>query len=167
MSSDPLNLNLPKEILAKRFGELRSRWMKTAVKSPESTDCRCELGIFLTETPSTEAPKHFFRPLFPRNPHFPALRSSHELSQRPSPQKQIPSINFKITSFSLDSGVRRLEWTGTFRNEHSLLFKVLRSNNLIQWEPCAENLKRSLKGQNSFGDPAGVTAGAIFYRVGM
>ncbi len=38
---------------------------------------------------------HYFSftqtPLFPRNPHFPALRSSHELSQRPSPLKQFPS----------------------------------------------------------------------------
>ena len=49
--------------------------MKTAVKSPESADYRRGLGIFLTETPLTAAPKHFFRPLFPRNPHFPALRS--------------------------------------------------------------------------------------------
>jgi hypothetical protein len=33
-------------------------------------------------------------------PHFPALRSPHELSQRPSPQKQIPSIHFKFLAFS-------------------------------------------------------------------
>jgi hypothetical protein len=45
--------------------------MKTAVKSPESSDYRCGLRLFLTETPLPEAPKHFFRPLFPRNPLFP------------------------------------------------------------------------------------------------
>jgi DNA-binding response OmpR family regulator len=32
----------------------------------------------------------------PCNPLFPALRSSHELSQRPSPQKQIPSSHFPL-----------------------------------------------------------------------
>lgn len=46
--------------------------MKTAVKSPESADYRRGLGIFLTETPPTDTPKHLFRPLFPRNPLFPA-----------------------------------------------------------------------------------------------
>ena len=46
--------------------------MKTAVKSPESADYRRGPGIFVTETPTTEAPKHFFRSLFPRNPLFPA-----------------------------------------------------------------------------------------------
>jgi outer membrane receptor protein involved in Fe transport len=51
------------------------------------------LEFFLTETLPTDAPKHFFRPLFPRNPFFPRLRSGHRLFQRPSPQKQIPSIS--------------------------------------------------------------------------
>ncbi len=49
--------------------------MKTAVKSPESAVHRRGLGIFLTETPPTDTRRHLFRPLFPRNPHFPALRS--------------------------------------------------------------------------------------------
>jgi hypothetical protein len=56
--------------------------MKTAVKSPESAVYRRGLGVFLTETPLTAAPKHFFRPLFPRNPHFPALQSSPPTSPR-------------------------------------------------------------------------------------
>ena len=46
--------------------------MKTAVKSPESAVYRRGLGIILTETPPTDTPRHFFRPLFPRNPLFPA-----------------------------------------------------------------------------------------------
>jgi hypothetical protein len=50
--------------------------MKTAVKSPESAVYRLGLGIFITETPLTEAPKHFFRPLLPRNPNFPASGST-------------------------------------------------------------------------------------------
>jgi hypothetical protein len=49
--------------------------MKTAVKSPELADYRRGPGIFPTETPPTDAPKHLFRSLFPRNPQFPALRS--------------------------------------------------------------------------------------------
>jgi hypothetical protein len=70
------------------------------------------LGIFLTETPSSEAPKHFFRPLFPRNPHFPALQSTPKLRQagRSDPmalsgasrRKQIPSShNFNGTTFQV------------------------------------------------------------------
>ena len=65
--------------------------MKTVVKSPESAVYR--------PTPEVSSPKHrpptdrntSFVPLFPRNPHFPALRSVQWLFQRPSPQKQIPS----------------------------------------------------------------------------
>ncbi len=49
------------------------------------------LGIFLTETPLPEAPKHFFRPLFPRTPLFPALRSDPMALSGASRRKQIPS----------------------------------------------------------------------------
>jgi hypothetical protein len=65
--------------------------MENAVKSPESAVYRRELGIFLTETPLAAAPKHFFRPLFPRNPHFPALRSVSLALSEASRRKQIPS----------------------------------------------------------------------------
>ena len=65
--------------------------MKTAVKSPESAVYRRGLGIFLTETPLPEAPKHFFRPPFPRNPHFPALWSDPMAVSKTSRRKQIPS----------------------------------------------------------------------------
>jgi hypothetical protein len=81
-SRQPTRRNRRPKILAQRSGELRSHRMKTAVKSPESAVYRRGLGIFLTETPPTDTPtcppkprrrrKHFFRPLFPRNPHFPA-----------------------------------------------------------------------------------------------
>jgi hypothetical protein len=81
----------PKEILAQRFGRLRSRRMKIAVKSPEPSDYRCGLGIFITETPLTAAPKHFFRPLFPRPPHFPALRSDPMALSEASRRKQSSS----------------------------------------------------------------------------
>jgi hypothetical protein len=77
--------------LAKRLGELRSRRMKTAVKSSESAVYRRGLGIFLIETPLTAAQKHLFRPLFPRNPHFPALRSDPMAVSKTSRKKQIPS----------------------------------------------------------------------------
>ena len=46
--------------------------MNAAVNSAETAYYRRELGIFLTETPPTDAPKHPFRPLSPRNPFFPA-----------------------------------------------------------------------------------------------
>jgi hypothetical protein len=82
-----------KELLAKRLGELRSQRMKTAVKSSESAVYRRGLGIFLIETPLTAAQKHLFRPLFPRNPHFPALRSVPMAVSEGSRQKQIPSNN--------------------------------------------------------------------------
>jgi hypothetical protein len=81
----------PKEILAQRSGELRSCRMKTAVNSPESAVYRRGLGIFLTETPLTAAPKHLFGPLFPRNPHFPALWSDPMAVSKTSRRKQIPS----------------------------------------------------------------------------
>jgi predicted outer membrane repeat protein len=71
--------------------------MKTAVKSPESSDYRCGLRLFLTETPLPEAPKHLFRPLFPRNPHFPALRSVPMALSGASRRKQIPSSNSSAT----------------------------------------------------------------------
>ncbi|MDH4444399.1 MAG: twin-arginine translocation signal domain-containing protein [Akkermansiaceae bacterium] len=46
---------------------------------------------FLAATPLPEAPKHLFRPLFPRNPHFPALRSDPMALSGASRTKQIPS----------------------------------------------------------------------------
>jgi hypothetical protein len=70
--------------------------MKTAVKSSESAVYRRGLGIFLIETPLTAAPKHLFRPLFPRNPHFPALRSVPMAVSEGSRQKQIPSNEKKL-----------------------------------------------------------------------
>ena len=66
--------------------------MKTAVKSPESAVYRRGLGIFLTETPPPDTPKHLFRPLFPRNPHFPALRSGPLALSGASRKKQSPAM---------------------------------------------------------------------------
>jgi hypothetical protein len=78
----------PKEILAKRFGRLRSRRVKTAVKSPESAVYRRGLGIFLTETPPTDTPRHRDTssvPHFPRTPPFPRppVRSNGSFSGLP------------------------------------------------------------------------------------
>ncbi len=75
---------MPKKSLAKRSGELRSRRMKTAVKSPESAVYWRGLGIFLTETPLAAAPKHFFRP------HFPVLRSVSLALSEASLRERIP-----------------------------------------------------------------------------
>jgi hypothetical protein len=71
--------------------------MKTAMKSPDSTDYRHGLGFFLTETPPTDEPKHLFRPLFPRNPLFPALRSGPKGYFRGLPPKQIPSSQWFLS----------------------------------------------------------------------
>jgi hypothetical protein len=77
----------PKELLAKRLGELRSCRMKTAVKSPESAFYRRGLGVLLTETPPTDAPKHLFCPLFPPPPvRSPALSVASRRKQSPSSQ---------------------------------------------------------------------------------
>jgi hypothetical protein len=70
--------------------------MKIAPKSPHCARSWRGLEIFLTETQPTDALKHLFRPLSPRNPFFPALRSGHRLFQRPSRQKQIPSNDAPI-----------------------------------------------------------------------
>ncbi len=48
-------------------------------------------GGFLAKAPSTDAPQHRECPLFPRNPLFPALRSSPTPASEASRQKQIPS----------------------------------------------------------------------------
>ena len=69
--------------------------MKTAVKAPESSDYRCGLRFFLAETPSTDRPEHFFRPLFPRTPLFPALRSDPRAVSEASRRKQTPSSAFE------------------------------------------------------------------------
>ena len=81
-----------KNSLAKRAGKLFSRLRNLTMiltKSPISPHDPAG-------PPPWTAPGlrflHRFSPLFPRNPFFPALRSGHRLFQRPSPQKQIPSI---------------------------------------------------------------------------
>jgi hypothetical protein len=61
-----------KNLLTRRSGELRSRQLVNALKSPNHATFRREPGIFRAETPPTGAPKHRYRPLFPRNPLFPA-----------------------------------------------------------------------------------------------
>ena len=81
----------PKEFLAKRLGELRSRQMKTAVESPDPARSRR-----LAEHSSFQrfSFQHFSFtqiPLFPRNPHFPALRSVPMALSGASRRKQIPS----------------------------------------------------------------------------
>lgn len=65
--------------------------MKTAVKFPESSVYLRELGIFLTETPLPEAPRHFFRLILPRTPNFPALQSAPLLFSGAARRKQTPS----------------------------------------------------------------------------
>gem|GEM_PF-2604225 len=63
--------------------------VQTVVTSSESADYRRGLGFFLTETPPTDAPKHLFRPPFPRNPHFLALRSTQWLFQKPPAESKV------------------------------------------------------------------------------
>jgi len=49
-------------------------------------------------------------PPFPRNPHFPALRSGHRLLQRPSPQKQFLSNNGGLTEIYVASRFFGFRW---------------------------------------------------------
>ena len=65
--------------------------MKTAVKSPESADCRGGLGIFLTETPPTGTPKHFFRPLSPATPISLPSSPPHWLFHVPAAESKLPA----------------------------------------------------------------------------
>jgi len=65
--------------------------MNFAVKPLTLAKTKRRMGIFLTETPPIGSLKHLFRPLFPRNPLFPALRSSPTAVSGASRQKQIPS----------------------------------------------------------------------------
>jgi hypothetical protein len=59
--------------------------MGFAMKSTDSTDCRCGLGIFLAETPPSAASKSLFRPLFY------TLRFLSELCQRTTSPRQFSS----------------------------------------------------------------------------
>ena len=47
------------------------------------------MGVLLTETRPTDAPKHLFCPLFPHNPFFPRLRSGHRLFQGPPAESKV------------------------------------------------------------------------------
>jgi hypothetical protein len=74
--------------LAMRPGGLRSRSMKTAVKSPAPAPLQGEPGIF---SPNHRRPLQrntSSAPLFPRNPLFPALRSAPTaISRAPAKSK--------------------------------------------------------------------------------
>ena len=82
---------LPKEILAKRSGKLRSPRMMIAVKTPYSAETRRRMGIFLTETPPIGSLKHLFRPLFPPHPPFFRPPVQPTAGSGASHQKQIPN----------------------------------------------------------------------------
>jgi hypothetical protein len=83
----------PKDILAQRSVKLRSWRMNFPPKPPNLAKSRQGLELFLTETPLTEAPKYFFRPLFPRNPHFPVRRSGPMALSGASRRKQSPAMS--------------------------------------------------------------------------
>jgi len=84
-------LPLPKKSLARRSGKLRSSKMNFDPKFPNIARSRRKSTIFRAETPPTAAPEHLSRPLFPRNPHFPALRSRPPALSTAFIPKQIPS----------------------------------------------------------------------------
>ena len=70
-----LSQPLPREILAKRFGKLRSQQMEIAVKNPDSTKTRRAAASSPFQRFSFQYFSFTHSPLFPRNPLFPALRS--------------------------------------------------------------------------------------------
>ena len=82
---------LPKTILARWTRRLRFEAMIFHPKAHNPARSRRGMGTFLSETPATDATKHLFSPLSPRNPLFPALRSAPTAVSRASRRKQIPS----------------------------------------------------------------------------
>ena len=112
------NYPRPKKILAKRSGDLRSRRMILTVKTRNGHRVTAVASRF-SSLPTAPSPLFTSStPLFPRNPFFPRLWSSHELSQRPSPQKQIPSnhsarsITSRTTRQRVSSASARKNHTG-------------------------------------------------------
>ena len=81
----------PKTILAKRIGKLRSLRMNVTAKTNNGTRHTSVSPRFSSLLTAHSALFTSLSPLSPRNPLFPRLRSGHQLFQRPSPQKQIPS----------------------------------------------------------------------------
>jgi hypothetical protein len=52
-------------------------------KAPNPARSRRGMGTFLSETPATDAPKHLFSPLFPRNPLSPPSGPAQRQFQGP------------------------------------------------------------------------------------
>jgi hypothetical protein len=91
---------------------------------------QANLGNFPTETPASEAPKHFARPLFPRNPLFPALRSGPMAGSGASRRKQIPSSTLAVEPRPLpDLYVPQIDATPTDVEEGQLLQVIVRVGN--------------------------------------
>ncbi len=89
---------LPKTILARREGKLRSRSMKNAVKSPAPAPFQGEPGIFSPNHRRPSQRNTSSAPLFPRNPLFPALRSASTAVPEAIRPKQIPSSSSSSSS---------------------------------------------------------------------
>jgi hypothetical protein len=90
-------------ILARRSGELRSRQMRIPLKSLNHATFRRGPGVFRAETPPAGEPKHLFRRLYPRNLHFPSLRSDPMALSGASRREQIPSSDFEPSGYHLMS----------------------------------------------------------------
>lgn len=101
---------LPKTILGRRTGRLHFKTMILPPKAPNSAKSRRGMGSFLPETPATNAPKHLFRPLLPRNPLFPALRTGPTaVSAAPAKSKFLAAQqSFKMTWISTPQDAYRL-----------------------------------------------------------
>jgi len=94
-----------------------------AIKSPNHTTFRRELGIFRAETPRAERLKHIFRPRFPRNPLFPCsgpatgsfnglhAKSKFLAGKANSLQLITASLMFFIVIFLSDLSAQERVWT--------------------------------------------------------
>ena len=82
---------LPKTILARRTGKLRSKPMNFPPKSPHPARSRPSAEHSSFQRFSFQRFSFSRSPLFPRNPLFPALRSGPTAVSGASRQKQIPS----------------------------------------------------------------------------
>jgi hypothetical protein len=102
--------------LARREGKLRSRSMKTAVKSPAPAPFQGEPGIFSPNHRRPSQRNTSSAPLFPRNPLFPALRSASTAVPEAIRPKQIPSSSsskfLAVTSSSESKFLAVVEYLG-------------------------------------------------------
>jgi hypothetical protein len=109
---------LPKTILARRTGRLGSVPMIFPPNAPNPATSRPSAEHSYFRSFSFQRFSYSRRPLFPRNPLFPALRSAPTAVSGASRQKQIPSSQGRTKRRERDAALPRgdvREWRGPSR----------------------------------------------------